>query len=523
MSAAADVVLIGAGHNALVCATLLARAGRRVRIVEASPRIGGAAVTREFASGYRVSAPAHFVYALSPPMARELELERHGLRWLARRLPSIALTADGRALHLDADDELAAAAIAAFSPADASRYPAFMSRMRGYAAWMRALLDEAPPRLNGEGANLRKLLGAGLALRRLGRERMRELLRIVGMNVADLLADEFENDTLRGALAVDALLGSFLGPRSPGSVLVWLNRLAASGEDGLMLPAGGMGALSEEMAGAARAPGVEIRTGARVERLLVSDDRVAGVRLAGGESLAARVVVSGADPRHTLVDLAGPAVLDTGLLRAARAIRSRGVVARLHLALSAAPVFGGVAADTRAARLLLAPSLDYLERAFNPVKYGEYPQQPALEISVPTVLDEGLAPTGHHVLSANVLYAPDRPRAELPADSRERFADVLVGLLERHAPGIGAAIVARELLLPADLEREFGLPGGHWHHGELAFDQFLMLRPLESCAHYATPLPGLWLCGAGAHPGGDVSGRPGRNAAHALLAAGAAA
>ena len=514
-----DVIVIGAGHNGLVCAALLAMAGRRVLVLEAGAQVGGAAVTREFAPGYRVSAPAHLLHSLSGHVARDMELERHGLRLAARRMASVALDGQGGALRLSADDGEAARAIAIVSAADAQRYPAFMKRMRRFAAWLRPLLDTAPADFGADRENLLALAGAGLALRRLGRDDMRELLRIAGMNVADLLEDEFESDRLRGALAVDALLGSFLGPRSPNSVLTWLVRLAGHGEHGLAFPTGGMGALSAAMAASAQAAGVTLRTGARVAAVLVDDTRAAGVRLVSGEEIRAPLVVSNADPRHTLSALVGPAHLDTGFLRRVGNIRARGVVARLHLALDALPVVAGVAAGAGVSRLLVAPSIDYLERAFNPVKYGEYGSEPAIELLLPTLADATLAPPGGHVLSANILYAPERPRPELAAEAGERFGDDVLAVLERHAPGLRDHIVARELLLPADLEREFGLPGGHWHHGEIAFDQFLMQRPLAECADYRTPLPGLWLCGAGSHPGGDLSGRPGHNAARALLAA----
>ncbi len=518
-----DVIVVGAGHNGLVCATLLARAARRVLVLEARDTPGGAATTREFAPGYHVSAPAHLLHSLSPQVAGEMALAQHGLRFAATRMPSIALGDDGSHLVLADDDDTAARSIARYSAADATRYPAFMTRMRRFAAWLRPLLDRSPPGFGADSADRRALLGAGWRLRRLGRRDMRELLRIAGMNVADLLEDEFETDLLRGALAVEALLGSFLGPRSPGSVLSWLVRLAARADTGYALPAGGLGAFSAAMTAAARAAGVTLRCGARVAALEVSGERVSGVRLANGEAIGAPLVVSNADPRQTLAHLAGPAVLDTGLLRDTRNIRAEGVVARLHLALDALPDFTGVDPADGVARLLVAPSLDYLERAFNPVKYGEYGREPAIELLLPTLAEPTLAPAGHHVLSANVLYAPSRARAELAADAGERFVDDVVGVLERHAPGLRTHVIACESMLPADMQRVFDLPGGHWHHAELAFEQFLMLRPLPECAGYRTPLPGLWLCGAGCHPGGDISGRPGRNAARAVLAAGSAA
>jgi phytoene dehydrogenase-like protein len=348
---------------------------------------------------------------------------------------------------------------------------------------------------------------------------MRELLRIGGMNVYDLLEENFASAALKGALAFDAVLGTHFGPRSPGTVLTLLYRLAAqsaAGDCGLSQPKGGMGAVCNALAKSAAGAGATIRTAAPVARILVEDDRACGVVLESGESIGARCVISSADPKTTFLRLLGARHLDTGFVRRVDHIRSRGLAAKLHLALNRAPSFAGASeADVRG-RLLVAPSMQYLEHAYNHSKYGEFSAQPAMEVTVPTVNDPSLAPAGQHVLSAIVQYAPYALKQGWES-GRQQFMDAALDALERAAPGLRGSVVAAELLTPADMEREFRISGGHWHHGELAFDQFLMVRPVPGAAQYRTPVEGLFLCGAGCHPGGGVMGIAGRNAARQVL------
>jgi phytoene dehydrogenase-like protein len=349
---------------------------------------------------------------------------------------------------------------------------------------------------------------------------MRELLRIGGMNVFDLLEENFRSDAVKGALAFDAVLGTNFGPRSPGSVLTLLYRLAAesaAGGDSLAQAVGGMGAVCDSLARSAAAGGAEIRCASPVARILVQDDRAAGVELESGERIIARTVVSSAHPKTTFLKLLGTRHLDTGFVRRIRHFRSRGLAAKLHLALDRVPQFRGVEASGLQGRLLLAPSMQYLERAYNHAKYGEFSAYPAMEITVPTVNDPTLAPAGRHVLSAIVQYAPYDLAGGWSAQ-RRRFTDLCVGLLDAAAPGLAGSVLSAELLTPEDIEREFLIDGGHWHHGELAFDQCFMVRPVPGAAQHRTPLPGLYLCGAGCHPGGGVMGAAGYNAARAVLA-----
>jgi phytoene dehydrogenase-like protein len=336
-----------------------------------------------------------------------------------------------------------------------------------------------------------------------------------------VVEESFESPALKAALAFDAVLGTNLSPRANNSVLALLHRLSgiASGTTGgVSLPAGGMGAVSEAFAKAATAAGATIRLSTPVKSIALEGDRVSGVVLASGETLSAGVVVSNADPKRTLFELLGARHLETGFVHRIRHFRTKGMAAKLHLALDSLPEFSRLPAELAGERLVIAPDLVYLEHAFDAAKYGENSPHPALEISIPTVHDHTLAPPGKHVLSAVVQYAPFDPAASTDA-ARARMLENTLKVLETYAPGIRDKVSASQLLLPADLEREFRLTGGHWHHGELALDQMLMLRPVPGAAQYAMPVNGLYICGAGAHPGGGVMGCAGRNAAQAVIEA----
>jgi phytoene dehydrogenase-like protein len=520
MTESFDVIVIGAGHNGLVCAALLAKQGRRVLVLEAGQRCGGAAQTREFAPGFSVSPCAHLVQQLHPVVSGELELERHGLRYAARDLPTIALGADGRHATLQRDRLDGDAC----TTAERAVYGAFMQRMTRFAAVLDGAYLERPPRLAGgnDFKDTLTLARLGMRVRRLGRDDMRELLRIGAINIHDVLQEEFTTEIVKGALAFDAVLGAQLGPRSPNSVLHFLHRQNGVARDGVSLPQGGMRTVAGALEASATAAGARILTGTAVASLLIEDDRVRGVRTASGDEYRANLVVSAADPHTTFLKLVGATRLEAGFTRRVSNIRMSGNVARLHLALTGLPKFTGLSEAQLGARLLIAPSPVDLERAFDESKYGAFSSRPCMEIVIPSVHDAGLAPAGAHVLSASLIYAPytlregwDAGRARLLAACRQQ--------LERYAPGIGALIAHAELLAPPDLEREFRMHGGHWHHGEYSLDQFMMLRPVPGAAQYATPVPGLWLCGAGSHPGGGISGLPGRNAAREILRRGSAA
>ena len=514
MSSKYDVIMIGAGHNGLVCASYLARAGCSVLALEANDRVGGAAITREFAPGHSVSAGAHLLYMLAPAVVSDLQLDRHGMSLAATDLGTIALSADGNHLSLNGDTIEGGG----LSAADRAAYPEFMDKFLRFAGVLQKTFMQRPPRLAnagpGELADLAKL---GLNLRLLGRDLMQELLRTGAINIYDVLQETFADDLLKGALGLDALLGSNLGPRSPGSVLTWLYRLTGRLQGGgVSLPAGGMGTVSRALRNAAETAGVEIRTATPVARIVLERDRVTGVETAGGERINSGLVVSNADPKTTFLRLVGARNIETGFARRIGNIRMQGKAAKLHLALDGLPEFQGLTDMQAGQRLLLAPSLVQIERAFDDSKYGRFSQRPVMEISIPSLQDGGLAPAGKHVLSAVVQYAPYQLRTGWET-GRDAFMKLLVGQLENYAPGIRGQITGAELLAPPDLEREFHIHGGHWHHGEYSLDQFMMLRPVPGAARYATPVNGLYLCGAGCHPGGGVLGLPGRNAANEIL------
>ncbi|UCH73528.1 MAG: NAD(P)/FAD-dependent oxidoreductase [Rhodospirillales bacterium] len=508
-------IVIGGGHNGLVCGAFLAKAGLSVLIVEAADTLGGAARNAEIAEGYVAPACAHILHLLHPQVRARLKLRRHGLRLAARRLPTVALDAQGdhltiRGRHLEG----------VISDDDVRAWRRLRRRLLRMAGALHPFLGRVPPRLGSDSWRDRlMLIRLALAVRRLGKREMREFLRIVNMNVADLLDDELSDARLKGALAFDAVLGTNFGPRSPGSVLTWLYRLAGevgSGRTGLAIPQGGMAGLTEALAASARSFGADIWTGTAVKRIVVEGDRAVAVELESGNVLRTRAVLSSADPRATFLNLVGPEHLDTGFLRGVRGIRSNGLAAKLNLALDGLPEFTGLDRAALAGRIVIAPDIAHVERAFDQTKYGAYAAEPAIEITIPTLHDASLAPAGGHVLSAVVQYAPYGLAAGWEAH-RDAFADRVMESIERYAPGLARRIVGRQVLTPADIEREFRITGGHWHHGDLAADQIFMLRPVPGWAQYETPISGLFLCGAGAHPGGGVTGAAGMNAARRVL------
>jgi phytoene dehydrogenase-like protein len=511
-----DCIVIGAGHNGLTCAAYLARAGRRVLVLEAAERAGGAAATREFAPGYRVSSCAHLLHLMPAWLLEELNLARHGLKMAAERMPTIALSPTG-ALRIPPDPDSTAQNL---GDADVHALREYDARMRRLARALRPLLEAVPPRLGSRAWRDRlTLLGLGVKLRLLGRADMRELLRIAGMCVHDLLEEHFESPLLKGALAFDAVLGTNLGPRSPGSVFTLLYRLAAGGgsASSLAQPVGGLGALTEALALAAHGAGAELRLGSPVARVIVTKDSAAGVVLESGEQLEADCVVSSADPSTTFLRLLGAEHLDAGFVRRVTHLRTQGMTGKLHLALGGLPQFTALAGAAPTGRLVLAPSAQAVERAYNDAKYGKFSAAPLLEVIVPTAVDPGLAPAGHHVLSAVVQYAPYKVAGGWDGQ-REQFLDTILQTLEAHAPGLRESVRAAELLTPQDIETQFRISGGNWHHAELALDQFFMVRPVAGAAQYRAPLKGLFLCGAGCHPGGGVMGLAGHNAARQILA-----
>jgi phytoene dehydrogenase-like protein len=516
-----DVVLVGGGHNGLVCATYLARAGKRVVVLEANEQPGGASATREFAPGYSVSACAHWLNQLSPRVCKDLGLAGQGFELAARDLDSVGLSPDGQHVTVSGG----AVGGAAISRADQDAYAKFHRKTLKFAKLLAGAFAVRAPKLVESNLTDRiNLIKLGLGMKMLGREDMSELLRLALINMYDVMEENFDNEVLKGLLSLDGVLGAHMGPRSPNTVFGYLYRRIGDihGYQGSAVVKGGMGALATAMAGAARAAGVEIRTSSPVAKVNLVDGRASGVTLISGEVIDATLVVSNADPKTTFEKLVGYRNVETGLARRVSQVRMRSNVAKLHLALDGLPQITGLDEAGIGQRLVIAPTMDYIEKAFNSAKYGEYSPAPAMDISIPTVHDDSLAPPGKHVLSAIVQFVPYDLKAGWD-EHRENCKAQIIQTLAAYAPGITERIVASELLTPVDLEREFHMTGGHWHHGEISLDQVMMMRPFPGATQYGTPVDGLYLCGAGTHPGGGVMGLAGRNAAREIIKRGAAA
>lgn len=503
-----DAIVVGAGHNGLVCSALLAKAGKRVLVLEANAQVGGAAVTREFADGYSVSACAHLLYQLQPEVRKELKL---ATRMSSEDMTTIALGEDGQHVRLKTDD------VEGVSDEDAEQYRNFRKRMGRFAGLLRKYFNKTPPRLgNRDLKDLMTLGQLGLDVRMLGKAEMEAFLRLIFMNIHDEVTERFQSPMLKGAVSLDAVLGTHLGPRSPNTMMTYLYRLAGdNGRTGV--PAGGMGSVSNELAQAARNAGVTIRTGMPVKRIIIRDGRAVGVETESGDRFDSLMVVSNADPKTTLMKLIGARHAETGFANRVSHLRAKGNAAKLHLALDGLPTIEGLSKKDFAERLVIAPDEHYVERAFNPAKYGESSPNPVVEVTFPSFRDETLAPTGKHVMSAVVQYAPYALKGGWNEEARATFMKAIIETLAKYMPDIERRITASELLTPADLETEFHMSGGHWHHAELSLDQFLFVRPVNGAAQYRLPIDGVYLCGAGAHPGGGVSGAAGRNAARAIL------
>lgn len=504
-----DAIIIGGGHNGLVCASYLAKAGKKVMVLEASKQLGGLAATREFAAGFRASV-AQTLPQLTRALVQELDLEKHGFSLAAESLPTHALAPGEQAITITPEG------LSNASAADTAAYSEYQRLLRKFSGAINPFWHKRPPAIaEGDKGDLLTLGQFGWNLRRLGKDDMREMMRMIALPAQDLVDEHFENPALKAALSWDANVGSKLAPRSPNNaVLALLLRMSGDLTGGLPLPRGGAGGLSEALAAAARAHGAEIRTGAQVESVVVEDMTAVGVTLAGGEQLRGAHIISNADPKTSFLKLLGAQHLDVQFTHRINRLRNDGYVAKLHLALDGVPQFNGL--DRPEGRLMLTPSLKHIENAFDEAKYGGYAQELPMEVIIPSLVDDTLAPAGKHVLSANVQYAPYAVKGGWDAH-REQFLANAIATLKRYAPDIEGQIVASELLTPADLEQQFRVAGGHWHHAEFALDNWWMNRPTYGASQYKTPVAGFHLCGAGAHPGGGIMGACGANAARAIL------
>jgi len=513
-----DVVFVGAGHNGLTAAAVLARRGVKTLVLEARPHVGGAAITEELHPGFNISTLAHSAQPAAALMT-DLRLVEHGLELIEPDPYLFAPLLDGRSLLLSHDVGATANSIGAFSSEDARRYPEFCATLSRVRALTGDVMARTPPDIEQpSNADVWSMLMMGRQFRGLGKKDAYRLLRWAPMSAADFVSEWFESEPLRAVIASGGVLGTAFGPRSAGSAAVLLMRMG-SGDGRQRLVRGGLGSLTAALASAARAAGAEIRTNAEVRRIHVTEGRATGITLASGEELQAKIVVSNADPRRTLLGLIDPVELEPGFLARIRSYRAAGTVAKINLALSGLPDFAALPGDVRALGgfIHIGPELDYLERAFDASKYGAWSPRPYLEVTIPSVTDPTLAPPGAHVMSITAQYAPYRLRFAEWADASARFADAAIDTLAAYAPNLKSLILHRQVISPVDLESKYGLTGGHIFHGELALDQLFTMRPLLGWARYRTPIRGLYMCGAGTHPGYGVSGLSGLNAAREIL------
>lgn len=525
-----SIVIVGSGHNGLTAAFYLAKAGLKPLVLEQSETVGGGAITAEIHPGFRCPTLAHHA-SIRADIADDMQLTRHGLVWIEPRVESFAPSLDGPPAVVYADARRTVEALRAVHAHDAEAYPAYRSAIAAVSGALAPLVASAAPDINDlDGRDVWNLLTVARRFRALGKKDAYRLLRWAPMPVADLASEWFASEVLRALVAAPAVSGTMLGPWSAGSGLVLLLR-----EAGMVLAGpprqvrGGPGALTAAMAAAARAAGAEIQTGTRVERILVADERVTGV-VAGGREIPADAVVSAVDPKTTFLRLVEAVHLSPDFLSKIRGYRAAGALAKVNLALSALPAFEGPADAGRhvrdagrhdpevlSGRIHLGPHLDYLERAFDHAKYGELSDEPWLDVAIPSILDPDLAPKGAHVMSVYVHYAPFRLRNGEWSGAKQALPAKTLAVLERFAPGVSQLVVGAEVITPAELDVRYGFHGGHIFHGELALDQLLSLRPVPGFGRYRGPLGGLYLCGAGTHPAGFMSGGSGKLAAREVV------
>jgi phytoene dehydrogenase-like protein len=518
-----DVTIIGGGHNGLVAACYLAKSGLKTLILERRGIVGGGAVTEEIHPGFRCPILDHAAGPFSEQVATDLHLSRFGLEMITPEARVLALSPGGESLCIYNDVARSVSEIEKFSANDAKRYPEFVNSFARIGRVLSPLISMTPPSIDQPTAtDLWQLGKVGLAFRGLGKKDEYRLLRWAPMAVADLVSEWFETELLRATIAARGIHGAFAGPWSAGTslALLWQAAMDGSAIGSASYPKGGMGNLAEALANAAKAAGVEIRTLASVSRISVGDDKRSTVVLESGEEIESSVVVSNADPRATFLKLVDPIDLEPNFLLKMRNYRAPGIVAKINLALSGLPEFrgvkGGDGKSKLTGRIHVGPEIDYLERAFDASKYGDFSAEPYLDISIPSLGDPSLAPAGKHVMSIHVQFAPYKLKQGDWITRREEFVENTIAQLEKYAPGVRDLIVARQLITPLDLEETYGLSGGHIHHGEQTLDQFFTFRPLLGWAQYRTPLKRLYLCGAGTHPGGGLTGLPGANAAREI-------
>ncbi len=520
-----DVVIVGGGHNGLVTAAYLARAGRRVLVLEARELVGGCAVTEEIWPGYRVSTASYLSSLMQEKVVRDLELARHGYLVDAKDPAFFSPFPDGRYLFMWQDRAKTLAEIAKFSKRDAEAYPKYEDHLERLAVVAESLLlttpPDFPPSSVGDFIEYLKLAGK---LRGLSKKEIVGLVRIFTQSAADFLDEWFESEQIKVTLATDGVIGANGGPRSPGTAYILLHHCmgGVNGHRGLWgFVRGGMGSVSNAIAAAAREFGAVIRTEAPVAKITARHGRVRGVVLESGEEIEANIVASNLDPRRTFLKLMDEAEVEPEFLAGIKKFRSEGTSLKMNLALSGFPEFKayphGSPGPQHGATMHICPSVEYIEKAWDDAKYGRPSHWPLIEMTMPTIYDKSLAPEGRHIMGIFLQYAPYTLRDTTWDQEREPYAERILDVIEEYCPNIRSIVEHRQTLTPLDLERRFGITGGNIFHGEMSLDQMFVLRPLAGWAKYRTPVKGLYLCGSGAHPGGGVMGAPGHNAAREIL------
>jgi phytoene dehydrogenase-like protein len=517
-----DVIVIGAGHNGLTHAAYLAKAGNKVLVLERRHVIGGAAVTEEIYPGFKYSVCSYVVSLLRPEVIRELGLPRYGLEIIPLDSTFTPMP-DGNYLARWGDHAKTRREIMRHSLTDAEAYEQFGKLMHHMAMAVKPILAMVPP--NPTSLNPRelfKLVSLGYHLRKLGANRIYDMMKLMTMSSADFLDEWFETEVLKATMSASGIIGTFLGPRSPGTAYVLLHHYMGEIDASFRSwgwARGGMGSISRAIAEAAKSHGAEIRTETAVAQVLVKDGRVSGVVLESGEEIQSRVITSAVDPKRTFLKLVDPIHLDPEFVKQVSQIKMRGSSGKVNLALDALPNFTSFPGDGPHLKgsISISPSIDYLERAYDDAKYGSFSRRPYLDIVIPSTIDPSLAPPGKHVMSIFVQYAPYHLKDGNWPARREEFGDTVIDTLSEYAPNLKNIILHRQVLTPWDLEQEFGLTEGNIFHGELTLHQLFFLRPIPGWAQYRTPIRNLYLCGAGTHPGGGVMGASGRLAALEIL------
>jgi len=517
-----DSIIVGGGHNGLVTAAYLARAGRKVLVLERRELVGGCAVTEEIWPGYRVSTGAYLTSLMQERIVNELDLPRFGYQVDAKDPAFFSAFPDGRYLFMWQDRSRTLAEIAKFSAHDANVYPAYEDQLERISQVVEGLLLTTPPPFPPRAVDLVDYLRLMGKMRGLNARDIVALVKVFTQSASEFLDEWFESEEVKVTLATDGVIGANGGPRSPGTAYILLHHCmgGVAGHRGLWgFVRGGMGAVSESIASAARAKGVEIRTNATVAKVLVRGGRARGVVLEGGEEIESTTVASNLDPKLTFLRLLEPGDLPADFVESIRNFRIEGTSCKINLALNGLPGFTaypGAPGPHHKATMHICPSIEYVERAWDDAKYGRASERPLLELTIPTMYDPSLAPPGKHIMGIFLQYAPYTLREGTWDDLREPFGDRVIGLIEEYVPNIRAIIDHRQVLSPLDLERRFGITGGNIFHGEMSLDQMFVMRPVAGFARYRTPVPGLFLCGSGAHPGGGVMGAPGYNCAREM-------